>query len=165
MNWKKSDLYRPCDKGSLLFINAFTIGLVVITLCVPSIVTMLGSSIVLLLSIGTDVLVIINHRYLKRKLKILQEKYPYLDLKIDSYDLTKALADAKVIEHKRYTGDIEFNIGEYDSNIEEYENYLKAEEIKENYFQETKYERYMINPEVSHEELERVKTKVKSLMR
>ncbi len=105
------------------------------------------------------------YMYEKLKYKSIQEKYPYVNTKINNRVLTKALAQAKVIERKRYTGDLEFNINEYDSNIVNYENYLKAEEIKEDYLKETKYKSVSVNSQIPEEELERVKTKVKTLVR
>ena len=105
------------------------------------------------------------YMYEKLKYKSIQEKYPYVNTKINNRVLTKALAQAKVIERKRYTGDLEFNMNEYDSNIVNYENYLKAEEIKEDYLKETKYKSVSVNSQIPEEELERVKTKVKTLVR
>ena len=85
----------------------------------------------------------------------VKEKYPYVDLEIGIAEVFNSLKRAKIIS---YNGD-----NEYEFRVKEYEDYLKAEEIKENYFEETKYDGYTINPKITQEELE--KPKVKKLVR
>lgn len=48
-------------------------------------------------------------------------------------------------------------------NIDEYENYLKVEELKKEYFKETKYDGYVVDSTIEKVELE--KPKVKKIVR
>lgn len=101
-----------------------------------------------------------QENYEKEKYKFIQEEYPYVDTKIDIYTLKAVLLKkTKLIQYgMRDNGDI-YTI----YRVNAYEDYLKAEEIKEKYFLETKYKRYVVNPKMREEELEKVK--VKSLVR
>ena len=90
----------------------------------------------------------------KRKMDEIKENYSYVDTKIEIEELLNSFIQAKVIRRVK-------NVTILD--VKSYEDYLKAEEIKENYFEETKYDGYRVNPEITQEELE--KPKVKTLVR
>jgi len=93
--------------------------------------------------------------YTKKQLQNVKEKYPYVDMEIKKEELERSLVEAKVVTRDKY---------EYVFKSEKScEDYWKAEEIKEKYFEETKYDKYIVNPEITQEELE--KPKVKKLVR
>lgn len=92
--------------------------------------------------------------------KEVVEEYPYVNINVSDYELEDALIEAKILTYK-YKNNVRY---EY-LDIEGYENYLKCEEEKEKYLEETKYDGYVVNPGVTQEELERVKEKVKKLVR
>jgi len=110
--------------------------------------------------VGTIGIKNIFNRYNKRK-KIINEvkqKYPYVDVKVNDYMLKSSLEKSKII-----TYEIKNNESVEKLDVISYENYLKAEKIKERYIQETKYDSYIINAGISNNELE--KPKVKKLVR
>ena len=85
------------------------------------------------------------HDYDKKEIASIKEKYPYVDTKIDICELTKSLKEAKILKES-YSG-LEV------LKVDEYENYLKVEELKKEYFEETKYDRYVVNPNIQEEQL------------
>lgn len=91
----------------------------------------------------------------KEKYQAVKNKYPYVDISVSEYTLKKSLEDVGIIQ-KKY----EDHFCIMQLKVEEYEKYLKAEEIKENYFEETKYDSYVVNPPIEQEELEKVKVKL-----
>lgn len=117
---------------------------------------------ILLLWIGVsgftvDYIIKLNN-YKKKKINQIKEEYPYVDTKIDILELEKSLEEARIItyEHRdSYTIEI--------MDVKGYENYIKCEEIKENYLEETKYKGYQINPMITDKELP--KPKIKKLVR
>lgn len=96
----------------------------------------------------------------KEKDNLVKEKYSYVDIEISTNELKKALCEAKILIYE-YKNNDRFEYLE----IEKYENYLKCEEEKEKYFEETKYDGYVVNPKIQPEELEKVEEKVKKLVR
>lgn len=96
----------------------------------------------------------------KEKYYSIKKEYPYIDVNIDSDTLEKALENAGIIEKEFSDGRFILNL-----KVDEYENYLKVEEVKQKYLEETKYDKYLINPPIEEEELEKVKVKIKSLTR
>lgn len=92
----------------------------------------------------------------KKSLNKIKQKYPYVDVKINDYELKVSLEKAKII-----TYELKNNESVEKLDVISYENHLKVEKIKEQYIQETKYDSYIINPGIDNDELE--KTKVKTL--
>ena len=94
-----------------------------------------------------------QNRLIKKQIAEVKEKYEYVDTDIKTEELEKSLEKANILKYKY--GDR--------LDIEGYKDYLKAEEVKEKYFEETRYDGYRVNPEITQEELE--KPKVKKLVR
>lgn len=97
----------------------------------------------------------------KQRIKAVRKKYPYVDTNVKRDCLQKSLEDVGIIQYK-----FKNRLCFAHLKVEEYEKkYSKAEEVKENYFKETKYDKYVVNPRIEEQELEKVKVKVKSLTR
>ena len=94
----------------------------------------------------------------KKNIDLLYKKYPYLNINISEEELVKILKEAKILEKEYIDGSRE-SIW----NIEEYENKIKIEKMLEEYFEETKYNSYVINPEITQEQYD--KPKARKLMR
>lgn len=92
-----------------------------------------------------------NH---KRKLEDIKKKYPYINIKTERVELEKALIKNKIIIDKH---------DYYELSVSNYEKYSKCEEIKENYFEETKYSCYDTNCDIQKIELD--KPKIKKLVK
>lgn len=92
-----------------------------------------------------------------RKMEAAQN-YPHVEVNISRYALKESLVQARVILYKFDACDCVVIL---DKNA--CKSYLKAEEVRENYLRETRYDKYIVNPGVEKQELE--KAKVKSLTR
>lgn len=90
----------------------------------------------------------------KKNVSDVKDKYSYVDTKIDVIKLKESLEEVKILVND---GNIEC------LKVDEYENYLKIEELKKDYLQETKYDGYVIDLEIEKIELD--KPKVKKLVR
>ena len=94
----------------------------------------------------------------KENIDLLCEKYPYLNINISEEKLVKILKEANILE-KEYIDGRSKSVW----NIEEYENKIKTEKLLDEYFEDTKYNSYAINPEITQEEIN--KPKARKLMR
>lgn len=121
----------------------------------------LGCAILLVGEVATIGICIKDYVFAtKKKYKEIKSNYPYVDIHISKESLEKSLEEVGIVKHEHKNG-LYFTI----LQIEKYENYLKMEEIKENYLEETKYDKYVVSPRIEEQELEKVKVKVKSLTR
>ena len=89
----------------------------------------------------------------------LQEDYPNIDIHVKNKVLTEALERVGILTYTRGESGLVYRCIDFAG----YENYLKCEEVRNEHLEETKYDKYMVNPEIEEEELEKVKQKVKSL--
>ena len=93
--------------------------------------------------------------YYKKKDNGVKEKYPYVDIEFSTNQILKSLEKVKIISYNA-KDELKFN-------VKEYEDYLKIEEVKKEYLEETKYDGYVVSPKIQKEELE--KPKIKKLVR
>lgn len=120
-------------------------------------------SIFLILGIISEIGILTEFLYKNSKIKrdkfnLLKKEYNYLDPNIKKEELEESLKEAKILTYEDYGNCVDAKL-----NVNAFEKYLEAEKIKEEYLEETKYSGYAINPNITHEELDR--PKVKKLVR
>lgn len=98
--------------------------------------------------------IIKNNQLRNMKFQRVIEKYPYVDLDIKRENLEKSLEDAKILQYEHTDNECLPVL-----KVTGYEEYLRAEEIKKNYFEETKYDKYVVNPEIEEMAIDEGKTK------
>jgi len=90
----------------------------------------------------------------------IKELYNNIDTNITTDELFVLLYKTGIIE-TRYPNSNRYIIDKW--NIEEYENKIKIEEEFEKYLEDTKYDSYVINPEITQEQYD--KPKVRKLIK
>lgn len=152
-------------KDLLKMLAVFLIGILVFGVTAPLYAfELIGINVItleILCLCGVEISLAINtiknkHKMKKNKIYDIKQEYPYVDIKIKDSELEKSLEEAKIITYSEDGCYVELNVNEY-------ENYLKVEEYKEKYFDETKYDKYIVNPKIAKEQFE--KPKIKKLVR
>lgn len=114
--------------------------------------------------LGVEAISIITDKKIKKfkteKYQALAKEYPYVELDTKETVLEDSLENVGLLSCQHLD-----KVCIVSLRVEEYETVLKMEEIKDELLQETKYDRYVINPEITEEDLKGQKVKVKSLVR
>lgn len=165
-NKKNSDIDKCASSILKLFFCVATVMMAFLFLQPAGLI--IGTILKVLILLYAASVIGINVKYFKQyfdikreKVGVVQKDYPYVEANTSKDVLEESLAQAGIIRY-------EFNeiACSVILDIKMYENsYSKAEEIKENYLEETKYDKYVVGPKIEKEELEKVKVKVKSLTR
>jgi len=99
------------------------------------------------------------HDVNNRKMRYLEGKHPNIDVHVSYYELERALERANIL---KFTNN---NKTEYTVDLYNYYKYHECEQIKNDLFTELKYQQIVVEPVISEKELEKVKTKVKTIRR